>query len=130
MDAPTILSLSAACGYAVPDALVEEMRQRELERMRRHDVESYVAQTHYTHNLQVTPRIRPQTWYSLFLRAWNLLLEIQDLVLGAMIRLHRNQIEPLRLLLIEVDRRAGSVWANNDQYGEEVAEDDSEDDAV
>ena len=130
MDAPTIVSLSAACGYAVPDALVEEMRQRELERMRRHDVESYVAQTHYTHNLQVTPRIRPQTWYSLFLRAWNLLLEIQDLVLGAMIRLHRNQIEPLRLLLIEVDRRAGSVWANNDEFGEEDAEDDSEDDAV
>ena len=130
MDAPTILSLSAACGYAVPDALVEEMRQRELERMRRHDVESYVAQTHYTHNLQVTLRIRPQTWYSLFLKAWDLLVGIQDLVLGAMIRLRRNQLEPLRLLLIEVDRRAGSVWANNDQYGEEVAEDDSEDDAV
>ena len=106
------------------------MRQRELERMRRHDIESHVAQAHFTYNLQVTPRTRPQTWYSLFLGAWNLLLEIQDLVLGAMIRLHRNQIEPLRLLLIEMDRRAGSVWANNEQYGEDDAEDDSEDDAV
>ena len=131
MDAPTIrLALATVCGYCVPAAMEEEMRQRELERMRRHDIESYVAQTHFTYNLQETPRIRPQTWYSLFLRAWNLLLEIQDLVLGAMIRLHRNQIEPLRLLLIEMDRRAGSVWANNEQYGEDDAEDDSEDDAV
>ena len=133
MDAPTIrLALATVCGYCVPAAMEEEMRQRELERMRRHDIESYVAQAHFTYNLQVTPRIRPQTWYSLFLGAWNLLLEIQDLVLGAMIRLHRNQIEPLRLLLIEMDRRAGSVWANNEQYGEDDAdaEDDSEDDAV
>ena len=124
MDAPSVISLSAACGLAVPEALLEEMRLRELERMRRHDLESYVAQTHYTHNLQVTPRIRPQTWYSLFLKAWNLLDGIQDLVLGAMIRLRRNQLEPLRLLLIEVDRRAGSVWANDDEFGEEDAEDD------
>ena len=131
MDAPTIrLALATVCGYCVPAAMEEEMRQRELERMRRHDIESHVAQAHFTYNLQVTPRTRPQTWYSLFLGAWNLLLEIQDLVLVAMVRLHRSQIEPLRLLLIEMDRRAGSVWANNEQYGEDDAEDDSEDDAV
>ncbi len=133
MDAPTIrLALAAVCGYCAPAAMEEEMRQRELERMRRHDIESHVAQAHFTYNLQVTPRTRPQTWYSLFLGAWNLLLEIQDLVLVAMVRLHRSQIEPLRLLLIEMDRRAGSVWANNEQYGEDDAdaEDDSEDDAV
>ena len=131
MDAPTIrLALAAVCGYSAPAAMEEEMRQRELERMRRHDIESHVAQAHFTYNLQVTPRTRPQTWYSLFLGAWNLLLEIQQLVLVALVRLQRSQIEPLRLLLIEMDRRAGSVWANNEQYGEDDAEDDSEDDAV
>ena len=123
MDAPSVVSLSAACGLAVPEALLEEMRLRELERMRRHDLESYVAQTHYTHNLQVTPRIQPRTWYSLFIRAWVLMEGIQDLVLMAVVRLRRNQLEHVRELLIEVDRRAGSAWGDG-EIGEEGGEDD------
>ena len=119
MDAPTIrLALAAVCAYSATAAIEEEMRQRELERMARHDIESHVAQAHFTYNLQVTPRRRPQTWYSMFLGAWNLLLEIQQLVLVALVRLQQSQIERVRLLLIEMDRRAGSVWAPNEQYGE------------
>ena len=126
MDAPTIrLALAAVCGYCAPAAMEEEMRQRELERMRRHDIESHVAQAHFTYNLQVTPRTRPQTWYSMFLGAWNLLLEIQQLVLVALVRLQQSQIEQVRLLLIEMDRRAGSVWAPNGQYDESEDESDA-----
>ena len=126
MDAPTIrLALAAVCAYSATAAIEEEMRQRELERMRRHDIESHVAQAHFTYNLQVTPRRRPQTWYSMFLGAWNLLLEIQQLVLVALVRLQQSQIERVRLLLIEMDRRAGSVWAPNGQYDESEDESDA-----
>ena len=126
MDAPTIrLALAAVCAYSATAAIEEEMRQRELERMARHDIESHVAQAHFTYNLQVTPRRRPQTWYSMFLGAWNLLLEIQQLVLVALVRLQQSQIERVRLLLIEMDRRAGSVWAPNGQYDESEDESDA-----
>ena len=126
MDAPTIrLALAAVCAYSATAAIEEEMRQRELERMARHDIESHVAQAHFTYNLQVTPRRRPQTWYSMFLGAWNLLLEIQQLVLVALVRLQQSQIDRVRLLLIEMDRRAGSVWAPNGQYDESEDESDA-----
>ena len=127
MDAPTIrLALAAVCAYSATAAIEEEMRQRELERMARHDIESHVAQAHFTYNLQVTPRRRPQTWYSMFLGAWTLLLEVQQLVLVALIRLQQSQIDRVRLLLIEMDRRAGSVWAPNEQYGEDDADGESD----
>ena len=71
MDAPTIVSLSAACGYAVPEALVEEMRLGELERMRRHDLESYMAQRHYVSDLLDEPNAPLVTWRTAFTRAWN-----------------------------------------------------------
>ncbi len=123
MDAPTIVSLSAACGYAVPEALVEEMRLGELERMRRHDLESYVAQTHYTHNLQVTPRIQPQTWRTSFWRAWVLLWRVHRRITRAWLCLRRNQIDEAETLLVEAEHLADWVWSDEED-GEEGGEDD------
>ena len=124
MDAPSIVSLSTACGLAVPEALLEEMRQRELERMRRHDLESYVAQTHYTHNLQVTPRIQPQTWRTSFWRAWVLLWRVHALILRAARHLRlRNQPEEAYTLLVQAEYLADWVWSDEED-GEEGGEDD------
>ena len=128
MDAPTIVSLSTACGLAVPEALLEEMRQRELERMRRHDLESYVAQKHYTHNLQVTPHIQPQTWRASFWRAWVLLWRVHRLVLDAARHLRfRNQPEEAYTLLVQAEYLADWVWSD-EEAGEEDLEVGAEDD--
>ena len=123
MDAPSIVSLSTACGLAVPEALLEEMRQRELERMRRHDLESYVAQTHYTHNLQVTPRIQPQTWRTSFWRAFALLWRVHRLITRAWLCVCRNQVAEAETLLVEAEHLADWVWSDEED-GEEGGEDD------
>ena len=123
MDASSIVSLSTACGLAVPEALLEEMRQRELERMRRHDLESYVAQRHYTHNLLVTPRIQPQTWRTYFWRAFTLLWRVHRRITRAWLCLRRNQIDEAETLLVEAEHLADWVWSDEED-GEEGGEDD------
>ena len=115
MDAPTIVSLSAACGYAVPEALVEEMRQRELERMRRHDLESYVAQTHYTHDLQVTRRINPRTWLSWGRRAWVTMQRVHALIVRAWLCVRQNRHAETETLLVEAEFHADwELWRDSE----------------
>ena len=94
MDAPTIVSLSAAVGYAVPEALVEEMRLGELERMRRHDLESYMAQRHYVSDLLAEPNALLVTWRTAFTRAWNAAWDLRHAMRRALGFLRMGRISP------------------------------------
>ena len=99
MDAPTIVSLSAAVGYAVPEALVEEMRLGELERMRRHDLESYMAQRHYVSDLLAEPNALLVTWRTAFTRAWNAAWDLGHAMRRALVFLRLGSIGPAEQVL-------------------------------
>ena len=115
MDAPSIVSLSAACGLAVPEALLEEMQLREMERMRRHDLESYMAQAHYSYNLQVTRRINPRTWQSLFRRAWVTMERVHALIVRAWLCVRRNRHDETETLLVEAEYAADwELWRDSE----------------
>ena len=61
-----IASLSAAIGHDVPDAVQEAMERAETERMRRIELESFVAQDYFVQNLQTHPRGTQRTWQSAY----------------------------------------------------------------
>ena len=111
MDAPNVVSLSAAVGLAVPEALLEEMRLSELHRMRWVDLESRMAQHHYASNLQLNTRTRPRTWASLFRIAWVAMEEVQRLIFRAIGCLRRNRIDEARVLLIKAEDAADFAGA-------------------
>ena len=99
MDAPTIVSLSAACGHAVPAALEEEMRRAELNAMRWHDLESYLAQRHYTQDLLVTPNAPRITWQTAWRRAWNAAWDLGHAMRRALVFLRLGSIGPAEQVL-------------------------------
>ena len=110
MDAPTILSLSAAIGHDVPDALLEEMRLRELDRMRWVDLESRFAQRHFVANLQTHPNAGSRTWESAYRMLLNVLADLRHSIAQAMIHLRWNRIGEAEVVLTraEVEADAGS----------------------
>ena len=120
MDAPNILSLSAAIGQAVPDALLEEMRLRELDRMRWVDLESRFAQRHFVENLQTHPTARPRTWESAFRICMNLGADLYHAIRQAIIHLRWNRIG----LAEEVLARAELQQADHED--EPMSEDDAD----
>ena len=56
MDAPAMVALCVAIDRDVPAAVEEALRREELARMQVADLQSYVAQHHFTENLQL-PRL-------------------------------------------------------------------------
>ena len=80
MDAATMVSLCIAIGQDVPAVVEELLQQRESEAMQRADLQSYIAQRHYTENLQLQqrPGARPMTWQTAYTRAHNLIVDLRD----------------------------------------------------
>ena len=58
----------------------ELMRQHEIRAMQVADLQSYIAQRHFTDNLQLQqrPRARPMTWRVAQTMAHNLILDLRD----------------------------------------------------
>ena len=102
MDAPNVVSLSAAIGQAVPDALLEEMRLRELDRMRWVDLESRLAQTHFASNLQTHPNAGLVTWQTAHRRLWNLVADMNQAINEALAHLFAGRIAPAEDALFQV----------------------------
>ncbi len=107
MDAPTILTLSAAIGQAVPDALLEEMRLRELDRMRWVDLESRFAQRHFIANLQTHPNAGSRTWESASRMLLNALADIHRGITQAIAHLRWNRIGEAEVVLTRLEVEAG-----------------------
>ena len=80
MDAPNVVSLSAAIGQAVPDALLEEMRRAETAEMYAADLESRFAQTHFVANLQTHPNAGLTTWETAHGRLWNMVGDMNQAI--------------------------------------------------
>ena len=124
MDAPNVVSLSAAVGLAVPEALLEEMRRAEAAEMYAADLESRFAQRHFVANLQTNPRTRPRTWASLFRMAWVTMEEVHRLIFRAIGCLRRNRIDEARVLLIEAEYAADFDGAEDPMSEDDVDTDD------
>ena len=107
MDAPTILSLSAAIGHDVPEALLQEMQRAETERMGRNELESYIAQKHFLANLQTHPNAGSRTWESAYRMLLNVLTDLRHGIAQAVAHLRWNRIGEAEVLLtrleVEVD---------------------------
>ena len=111
MDAPTILSLSAAIGHDVPEALLQEMQRAETERMGRNELESYIAQKHFLANLQTHPNAGSRTWESAYRMLLNVLTDLRHGIAQAVAHLRWNRIgEEAEVLLtrLEVEADADS----------------------
>ena len=110
MDAPTILSLSAAIGHDVPEALLQEMQRAETERMGRNELESYIAQKHFLANLQTHPNAGSRTWESAYRMLLNVLTDLRHGIAQAVAHLRWNRIGEAEVLLtrLEVEADADS----------------------
>ena len=80
MDAATIVAASIAIDRAVPAAVEELLQKLERRDMLIEDQQSYMAQRHYTENLQLQqrPGARPTTWQTAYTRAHNLIVDLRD----------------------------------------------------
>ena len=110
MDAPTILSLSAAIGHDVPEALLQEMQRAETERMGRNELESYIAQKHFLANLQTHPNAGSRTWESAYRMLLNVLTDLRHGIAQAVAHLRWNRIGEAEVVLtrLEVEADADS----------------------
>ena len=110
MDAPTILSLTAAIGHDVPEALLQEMQRAETERMGRNELESYIAQKHFLANLQTHPNAGSRTWESAYRMLLNVLTDLRHGIAQAVAHLRWNRIGEAEVLLtrLEVEADADS----------------------
>ena len=130
MNAPTIISVSAAIGQSVPDALLEEMRRAEIAEMYAADLESRFAQRHFVADLQSNPRTRARTWASAYRMMWDVMHGVHQAIFRAIICLRHNLIDEARVLLI-----AAEYEADFDSEDEPVSEfhssdEDSDEDMV
>ena len=75
-----MVALCATIGHQVPAAVEEALRQEELRAMQVADLQSYIAQRHFTDNLQLPrrPGARLTTWQTAHTRLWNLLMDLRD----------------------------------------------------
>ena len=106
MNAPSILSLSAAIGQSVPDALLEEMRRAEIAEMYAADLESRFAQRHFVADLQSNPRTYPRTWASAYRMMWDVMHDVHQGIFRALICLRHNLIDEARALLVAAEHEA------------------------
>ena len=107
MNAPSILSLSAAIGQAVPDALLEEMRRAETAEMYAADLESRFAQTHFVANLQTHPNAGLRTWESAYRMLLNVLADLHQGITQAIAHLRWNRIGEAEVVLTRLEVEAG-----------------------
>ena len=106
MNAPTIISVSAAIGQSVPDALLEEMRRAEIAEMYAADLESRFAQRHFVADLQSNPRTYPRTWASAYRMMWDVMHDVHQGIFRALICLRHNLINEARALLVAAEHEA------------------------
>ena len=108
MDAPIIASLCAAIGHQVPDAVEEALRREEMLAMQVADLQSYIAQRHFTENLQLPrdPRARLTTWQSAYRGLWNVLADIRDGLGRAIAYLRWDRIGDAEAVLARLEYEA------------------------
>ena len=106
MNAPTIISVSAANGQSVPDALLEEMRRAEIAEMYAADLESRFAQRHFVADLQSNPRTYPRTWASAYRMMWDVMDVVHHAIFRAIGCLRRNRVDEARALLVAAEHEA------------------------
>ena len=92
MDAPAMVALCVAIDRDVPAAVEEALRWEELARMQVADLQSYVAQHHFTENLQL-PRLpgRPITWQTAYMWARSLLVDLRSGIMRALYALRMDR---------------------------------------
>ena len=108
MDAATIVAASIAIDRAVPAAVEEALRQEELRAMQVADLQSYIAQRHFTENLQLPrrPGARLTTWQTAHRRLWNLLMDLRDGIVRAIAHLRWDRIGDAEAVLARLEYEA------------------------
>ena len=108
MDAATIVAASIAIDRAVPAAVEEALRQEELRAMQVADLQSYIAQRHFTENLQLPrrPGARLTTWQTAHRRLWNVLMDLRDGIVRAIAHLRWDRIGDAEAVLARLEYEA------------------------
>ena len=121
-----IASLSAAIAYQMPEALQKEMRQRELERMRVHELESFIAQRYFVANLQTHPNAGLRTWQSAYRALWNVLADIRHSITRAMAHLRWERVSDAEVILARLELEA-DIGSDDDEPTSDSDEEDEDD---
>ena len=103
-----IVALCAAIGHQVPEAVEEALRREEMLAMQVADLQSYIAQRHFTENLQLPrhPRARLTTWQSAYRGLWNVLTDIRDGLGRAIAYLRWDRIGDAEAVLARLEYEA------------------------
>ena len=103
-----IVALCAAIGHQVPEAVEEALRREEMLAMQVADLQSYIAQRHFTENLQLPrhPRARLTTWQSAYWGLWNVLTDIRDGLGRAIAYLRWDRIGDAEAVLARLEYEA------------------------
>ena len=103
-----IVALCAAIGHQVPEAVEEALRREEMRAMQVADLQSYIAQRHFTENLQLPrgPRAGLRTWQSAYRGLWNVLVDIRDGLSRAIAYLRWDRIGDAEAVLARLDYEA------------------------
>ena len=103
-----IVALCAAIGHEVPEAVEEALRREEMRAMQVADLQSYIAQRHFTENLQLPrqPRARLTTWQSAYRGLWNVLTDIRDGLGRAIAYLRWDRIGDAEAVLARLEYEA------------------------
>ena len=115
-----IVALCAAIGHEVPEAVEEALRREELRAMQVADLQSYIAQRHFTENLQLPrrPGARLTTWQTAHTRLWNLLMDLRDGIGRALFALRIDRAgraeEVLERMALETDVSSDFGQADSD----------------
>ena len=127
MDVAMIASLSVAIGHQVPEAVEEALRREEMARMRAADLESFIAQRHFTQNLQLPmhPRAGLRTWQSAYMGLWSVLADIRDGLARAMAYLRWDRIGDAEVVLARLEYEAELGGDEDEPMSDEELEEDA-----
>ena len=132
MDAATIVAASIAIDRAVPAAVEEALRREEIRAMQVADLHSYIAQRHFTENLQLQQRhgARPTTWQTAYTRAHNLIVDLRDGIGRALVAFRMGRPgraeEVVERMALETDDFGTSQAGSDTSSDEEMLEEGDE----
>ena len=132
MDAATIVAASIAIDRAVPAAVEELLQKLERLDMLIENQQSYIAQRHYTENLQLQqrPGARPMTWQTAYTRAHNLIVDLRNGIGRALyaFRMDRpwHAEEVVERMALETDDFGTSQAGSDTSSDEEMLEEGDE----
>ena len=132
MDAATLVAVSIAIDRAIPAVVEELLQQLEMRDMQVADQQSYIAQRHYTENLQLQqrPGARPMTWQTAYTRAHNLIVDLRDGIGRALVAFRMGRPgraeEVVERMALETDDFGTSQAGSDTSSDEEMLEEGDE----